>query len=128
MKKISFLLSSTSLLALPMLASAQLATGNDAGQFQTFVENLTSFIAGVAIPFLMSLAFLAFVWGMFQFFIAGGADEEKREKGKSLMIYATLGFVMIVLLYGIVNFIDDSLGLDKTTIVVPDLPTAPSAP
>lgn len=128
MKKISFLLSSTSLLALPMLASAQLATGNDFGPFQTFVENLTTFIAGVAIPFMMSLAFLAFVWGMFQFFIAGGADEEKREKGKSLMIYATLGFVMIVLLYGIVNFIDDSLGLDKTTIVVPDLPIAPNAP
>jgi hypothetical protein len=53
---------------------------------------------------------------MFQFFIAGGANEEKKEQGKSLMIYATLGFVLIIIFWGIVNLLTESTGLGGASI------------
>jgi hypothetical protein len=56
---------------------------------------------------------------MFKYFIAGGADEGKREEGKSLMIYATLGFVLIIVFWGIVNLFAGSTGLEGETITNP---------
>jgi hypothetical protein len=56
-----------------------------------------------------------FVFGMFQFFIAGGANDDKKEQGKSLMIYATLGFVLIIIFWGIVNLLAGSTGLEGET-------------
>ena len=46
---------------------------------------------------------------MFWYFIAGGADDDKREKGRKLMIYSVLAFVLIVVFWGIINLISDSL-------------------
>ena len=57
------------------------------------------------IPFILGVAFLVFVWGMFQYFIAGGANEESKEKGKSLMVWATLGFVLVIIFWGVVNLV-----------------------
>ena len=61
---------------------------------------------------------------MFQYFIAGGANDEKKEQGKSLMIYATLGFVLIIIFWGIVNLLAGSTGfagrtLENTPTVAP---------
>ena len=52
---------------------------------------------------------------MFQYFIAGGANDEAKEKGKSLMIYAVLGFVLIIVFWGIINLIANSTGLEGET-------------
>jgi Zn-dependent protease with chaperone function len=127
MKKVSYLIAGASTLALPLFASAQLADGAGGGPLETFLVATATFINDIAIPFLMALAFLVFIWGVFQFFIAGGSDEEKREKGKSLMIYAVLGFVMIIILYGLVNFFAQTLGLEGETILVPQVPTTRGA-
>ena len=108
MNKIGYLTATAATFLLPLAASAQL-TSSGTGKFDDIFSNLTTFINGTLVPFVMALAFLAFVWGMFRYFIAGGADEQKREDGKSLMIYATLGFVMIIVVWGIVNVISSSL-------------------
>ena len=116
MKKIGSILSGTSLFALPLLASAQLATdgkAGDAGAFQDLLENILGFTDAVLIPFILGIGFLVFVWGMFQYFIAGGANDEKKEAGKSLMIYATLGFVLIIVFWGIINLLATSTGLQN---------------
>ncbi len=76
------------------------------------------------IPFIIGLAFLFFVWGIFQYFIAGGANDEAKAKGRSLMIYATLGFVIILVFWGIVNLLVSGLGLtgDAGQVTVPNTP------
>jgi hypothetical protein len=51
------------------------------------------------------------VWGIFKYFIFGGANDEAKEQGKSLIIYATLGFVLIIVFWGIVNLLTTSTGL-----------------
>ena len=99
----------------PMLASAQIATTGSGGPFGELLKNIITFSNNVLIPFIIGLGFLVFVWGMFQYFIAGGANDEKKKQGKSLMIYATLGFVIIVVFWGLVNLLANSTGLEGKT-------------
>lgn len=110
--------------ALPFIAAAQIADGPDAGGFGDLLNNILGFTNTTLIPFIIGIGFLVFVFGMFQFFIAGGANDEKKEQGKSLMIYATLGFVLIIIFWGVVNLLAGSTGLEGETIdTVPQVPT-----
>ena len=112
MRSLQILAGSAALYVLPFVASAQLANGNgNAGAFQQLLQNILTFTNTVLIPFIIGIGFLVFVWGMFQFFIAGGSNDEAKEKGKSLMIYATLGFVLIIVFWGIINLLSSSTGL-----------------
>lgn len=123
MKRTLYSLGSTILFALPFVSSAQITEGSDAGPFEDLLGNILQFTNDVLIPFIIGIGFLVFVWGMFQYFIAGGANDDKKEKGKSLMIYATLGFVLIIIFWGVVNFVVQSIGLEGEQLDNP--PTVP---
>ena len=117
MKKINYILGSTFAFLMPVVASAQLATsGGGGGAFEELLRNILLFVNNVLIPFIIGIGFLFFVWGMFQYFIAGGANEESREKGKNLMIYATTGFVVIIIFFGVINLLTNSTGLEGETL------------
>jgi len=121
---------SGALLALPVLVNAQDGTGAfsaDTSTLRTSLENIVLFANNVLIPFILAIGFLAFVWGMFQYFIAGGANEEKKEAGKSLMIYATLGFVLVIIFWGVVNLLSSSTGFNDQTLTNPKGVTIPAA-
>ena len=122
MKKIGYILGSTSALVLPFIASAAFDPDNNA--FGTLLRELVDLSNKILIPFILAIGFLVFVWGMFRYFIAGGANEEARESGRSLMIYATLGFVLIIIFWGIINLLSSSTGLQGKT--APDIPTGPN--
>lgn len=100
----------------PIAVSAQIADSPNAGPFQDLLTNILVFANTVLIPFIIGIGFLTFVYGMFKYFILGGADDEKKEQGKSLMIYATMGFVMIIIFFGVVNLLTQSTGLEGETI------------
>lgn len=113
MKKIVYFLGSTSIFT-PFLALAQFDASG--GAFGQLLQDLVAFSSNVLIPFIIAVGFLVFVWGMFQYFIAGGANDDKKEQGKSLMIWATLGFVLIIVFWGVVNLLASSTGLDGDTL------------
>ena len=120
MQRLQILIGSATLFLLPFMASAQIATNKGGGgQFEVLLINILDFSNEVLIPFIIGIGFLVFVWGMFQFFIAGGSNDEAKEKGKSLMIYATLGFVLIIVFWGIVNLLTSSIGLQNDIINKP---------
>jgi uncharacterized membrane protein YidH (DUF202 family) len=97
---------------LPGVAGAQgIAQSSDAGPFQDLLINILDFSNDVLIPFIIGIGFLFFVWGIFKFFIFGGANEEAKESGKSLIIWATIGFVLIIVFWGVVNLLSESTGL-----------------
>ena len=100
----------------PMLASAQIATTGSGGPFGDLLKNILTFSNNVLIPFIIGIGFLVFVWGMFQYFIAGGANDESREKGKKLMINATIAFVVIIIFFGVINVLTSSTGLQGQQI------------
>jgi Zn-dependent protease with chaperone function len=57
------------------------------------------------IPFIFTVLFVVFAWGMFYYVIAGGHDEEAREKGKALLLYGLIGFLILTLFWSFSNFI-----------------------
>jgi hypothetical protein len=73
----------------------------------------------VLVPLAFAIAFVIFLWGVIQYFIAGGANEESREKGKQFILYAFIGFVIMVGVWGIVNLLNKSLGFANTSAPSP---------
>ena len=105
-----------SVLVLPVAVEAQLIGGSDAGQLGTMFENLMLFIDRVLIPFIISLGFLFFIWGLFLYFVLGGSDEEKKLKGRSLLVNATFAFLIIIIFFGLINLLATSTGLEGETL------------
>lgn len=60
-------------------------------------------------PLLYALAFIAFLIGIVRYFFFGG--EEAREKGKQLMVWGIVGFVVIFSVWGIVRLLLTTFGL-----------------
>jgi len=113
------ILGTVAIFALPVVVAAQavgLADDGSGGQFGTLLGELLDFTNNILIPFILGIGFLVFVWGMFRYFIAGGANDEAKEQGKSLMVYATLGFVLVIVFWGIVNLVASSTGLDDPSV------------
>lgn len=114
---------------LPFMAfaadAADTTTDGKFGEIGTFVGNISGFINSTLIPLLFGVALLVFLWGIFKYFILGGGDEGKREEGKQLMLYAIIGFVVMVSVFGIVNMIANGLGFsdDEKIQHIPDVPT-----
>ena len=123
MRRLQLFVSSTALFLFPtVFALAQRV--DESNEFRGYLASITNFINGVLIPFIVGIGFLFFVWGMFQFFIAGGSNDEAKEKGKSLMIYATAGFVLIFIFWGVINLLSGATGLDDPTLEAP-IPVVP---
>ena len=121
MKKISLYISTSLFVFLPMMVFA--APGDLTG-VTNFAEKIGDFINDTLIPLIFAIALLVFIYGMFKYFILGGADPEKQGEGKSLMLYAVVGFVLMVSIFGIVNLIADGFGFSNQPIQsVPSGPT-----
>lgn len=119
MKYLSAFSLSLVVLVAPVLAFAQF------GQINDFLDDVLTFINGTLIPIIFALALLIFIYGMFKFFILGGSDEEDRKKGQQLMLWAIIGFVLMVSIWGIVNLVAGGLGFsqDENIQNIPNVPT-----
>lgn len=88
------------------------------------IENLSSSFIGilntVVVPVVFALAFIVFLWGVFQAFILNGANEEKRKEGAQFVMWSIIGFVVMISIWGLVNLVGSSLGLGANNR--PDLP------
>jgi hypothetical protein len=122
MKKTVGSILGSALAFLPMLAFAE----ENFKEINEFVGKISSFINSTLIPLIFALALLMFLWGVFNYFILGGGDSEKREQGTQMMLYAIGGFVVMISIWGIVNMIADGLGFaeDKDIKNIPDVPTS----
>jgi uncharacterized membrane protein YidH (DUF202 family) len=117
MKGAFYTISQLGFLAMPAVSLAQgIVDDGTGGKFGNLLGNILEFANDVLIPFIIGIGFLVFVWGMFKYFIAGGHDATKQKEGKDLMIWATLGFVLIVVFWGVVNLLAASTGLEGDTL------------
>ena len=86
--------------------------------------NFTNIINTILVPLVFAIAFLVFLWGMFTTFILGGSDEDKQKEGRNLMVYAIIGFVVMVAIWGIVNLVLGEIGVaGGGTVTLPVSPT-----
>ena len=101
----------TVVLLFPLSIHAQCA-GGTCSSFNQFASGLRDFVGNFLVPLMVAICVLAFVYGVFMYFIKGSAEEDARTKGRSFMVYALIGFVAIVALWGIVNFLASGFGFD----------------
>lgn len=97
------------------------SSGGGSGTLGADIQSLIQFLNGSIVPLIFAVAFIVFLWGIFQYFIAGAGNEEKREQGRTFIMYGLIGFVVMLSIWGIVNLFYHSLGFDSQTR--PNLPT-----
>ena len=74
------------------------------------------------VPILIALAVVYFVWGVVSFVIAN--DEEAKTKGRDRIIFGIIGLAVIIGMWGLVNVLRNTFGLNNTTnITLPTIPT-----
>lgn len=71
----------------------------------------SSSLLGKILPLLVSLGVLYFIWGVIQYFIAD--SEEAKTKGRDAVIYGVIGLAVIVSVWGLVNVVRSTFGLDR---------------
>lgn len=101
-KKFAYL--STLLLALPLAASAQTLQP---------LANLIGAIArlvGALVPILITMALVAFFWGLVRYLFNSGKDGHA--EGKNLMIWGLVSLFVMVSVWGIVRLAQDALGVN----------------
>jgi len=81
-------------------------------------------VINAAGPILLSLAFLAFLWGLVKY-IASAGDPKKASEGKSIMIYGAIALFVMSSIWGITTFIGDIFGISAqdapTSDIIPGL-------
>lgn len=82
--------------------------GNTIDQIGSIVEYL--------IPLMVSIAVLLFLWGIVKF-IANAGDETARSAGKSLMIWGMVAIFVMVSFWGIIGYVQESLGLTGAPVI-----------
>lgn len=82
-------------------------------------------ILNAIIPFLITLGLIYFIWGVAQYVIAGG--EESKKKGREHIIYGLIGLAVIVGVWGLVNIVTKTFGLEGNATVLPVFLTGTSA-
>jgi hypothetical protein len=73
-------------------------------------DGIQKAFAEYILPGLFTLGLVVFVWGLFQYFIQGGSDEQAREKAKALMMYGILVTLLMMLLWGIGHILASRAG------------------
>jgi hypothetical protein len=93
------------LFTVPFLASA--ATISDS------IKSFITFIDQYLVPLIFAVALLVFLFGVFQYFILGGGDAEKRKEGRQYIMYGIIGFVIMISVWGLVRLVSSAFGLDQ---------------
>ncbi len=87
-----------------------------------FFDDFLTFINFTLVPLVFALAFLLFLWGVFQYFF-WGSDPAKHEDGRKIMLWSVIGFVAMVTIWGIVNLLASGIGLaDPSLQNIPGVP------
>lgn len=109
-------------LFLASAASAHAQSGEIGGNtVSQYLLSIIGFINVVAVPVVFAVAFVTFIWGIFLYFIAGGANEERRDQGKQLAIWGIVAFFIMVSVWGLVNVLVGTFGFGNVN--APNLPT-----
>ena len=87
-------------------------------------DAVLSILNDYVVPVIFAIAFIVFLIGIYRYFIAGGANEEKVQEGQKFVLWSVIGFVIMFSIWGIINLFINTLGFDTTSR--PAFPTFPS--
>ena len=90
--------------AFPLMALAQYNPSMGIGGLFGLVGSWVK----LALPLLISVAVVWFVWNVFQYTIR--AEEEERKKAKEGMLYGIIGIFVMVSVWGLVGILQSTFG------------------
>lgn len=67
------------------------------------------------IPILVGVALIVFIWGLITNLMS--SNEEKRKEGRKIMVWGIIAIFVMVSIWGIVEYIQDVLGIDDIDII-----------
>lgn len=73
------------------------------------------------LPIIIALALLYFFWGLAQFVLAAG-DETKQGEAKSIMIWGVIALFVMISVWGLVNILVETFGLDTAAPAILEVP------
>jgi len=129
MKKKLVVLSGFVLGLSPIVALAQVSSGGatstacDTGSTGSLFGLLCKMgsLLNAVVPVLIALGVVYFVWGVVTYVIS--SDEEAKKAGRNRIIFGIIGLAVIVGLWGLVNLLRNTFGLNNSTNI--QLPTVP---
>lgn len=106
----------------PALAFAQ--TRPDISGLGSLVTQIGKLI-GQLIPLMFALAIVYFFWGVIKYIKSAG-DPKEADAGKSIMIYGVIGIAVMASIYGLIAWLQGTLGVGASgTVVLPIVPGLP---
>ena len=101
-------------LLLPVFAwAADPTLGTIITKLRDLVNQLVSFIIGLAV--------LVFLWGIFKY-ITAGSDNKKVEEARNFIIFGIIGIFVMFSVWGLVNLLVNTFGFTDTNKVKPTVP------
>ena len=99
------------LLSLSVLGLPAVSLAASGVSFRALVDNSVSLANSIVIPLIFTFASLSFLWGIYQYFILGGADEEKRTEGRKFALWGIITIVIMLSTWGLVSTFQRTFGL-----------------
>lgn len=110
MKKICKSLT-VSLAILPLLAFGETT-------LNTLITSLSSSVLKPLVGVLLTTALLVFFWGMIKYIKSIGSEKDKKD-GKDMMVWGVIAMFVMVSVWGLVDFIVGTFGLDNSRVPSP---------
>ena len=108
MKKILF--ASSAFLLPALTAFAQGPSGGTLTNISQVIQRFQAVI-NIVIPFIIGLAVLVIIYGIFSF-ISSAGDEEARGTAKQFIIWGIIGVFLMLSVWGLVTILYNSFGTD----------------
>ena len=93
---------------------------NDFSSIGGVLTFFTCTINNVVVNLLFSIAMVAFIYGIIQYFLFPD-NEEKRKQGKSYMMWGLISLFVMVSMWGIVNIFTSTFQLRNSAPGIPQL-------
>lgn len=87
---------------------------------QNIVGNITNILNFYVIPLIVTLALIYFLWGV-SMLIFNASSEEKKNEGKSIMIWGIIALFVMVSVWGLVNVLQGTF-LKNVNTTNPPIP------
>ena len=83
-------------------------------KLQDLIQYVVCFMGQYIIPLIFGLAVVIFLWGVVQFVILGAGEEEKRTRGKQLMIWGIIALTVMIGVWSLVKIVATTFDIDTT--------------
>lgn len=113
-------LTAGSVALLPFVALAQQI---DTGYFTDFLNSIESLVS-TAIPVLIGIAVLYFIYGLVSYVVS--SDDDKKKEARGIMIYGVIIIAVMVSIWGLVGLLQD-IFLGGSSFQTPDAPGIPDS-